>query len=184
MANLTTLLACVAANQLAVATPHGIGRIHSVTLGASGPLFTVDLPQEPRQYEADQLTPILTGFDAFRAAAMRNDIIPLIALQMLASAVANVKLLGRHLRPVMAVTQAIEAPLAGLALNAKGNGRLDWQLNPYWNPSGEYDARQWQPVAVPGLAHFLLSHGYAAGLPAEDWTTEAAAPFFQLPSNN
>lgn len=184
MATLKTLFACLAANQLDVATPAGRGIIHAVIITPSGPAFSVDLAGSTEQYTADRLFPVLKGFVAFRNAAVQNDSVPLQALAMIAQAVAGVSVHGKHLRALMPAIQALDAPLAGLNPKATGHGRIDWQLRPYWNPTGDQDARQWQPVAVPGLAHFLLCHGYAAGLPSPDWITEPGAKIFTMPSLN
>ena len=184
MATLKTLLACLAANQLDVATPGGRGIIHAVTVTNQGATFRVDLARTTEQYTPDQLSPVLKGFIAFRAAAMQNDSVPMQALAMIAEAVAGVRVHGKHVRATIPTTQAIDAPLVTLNPRAQGNGRLDWNLAPHWNPTGEQDARQWQPVPVPGLAHFLLCHGYAAELPGTDWITEQGAKIFELPSLN
>lgn len=184
MATLKTLFACLAANQLDLATPAGRGILHAVAITPSGPAFSVDLAHTTEQYTAEQLFPVLKGFVAFRTAAMRNDAVPLQALGMIAQAVASINVHGKHLYAPMPAIQAIDAPLISLNPKAVGYGRLDWQLRPYWNPTGGEDGRQWQPVAVPGLAHFLLCHGYAAELPATDWITEPGAKIFELPSAN
>lgn len=173
MATLKTLLACFAANQQQqVLTPKGVGTIQSITLSGGNTIFCVDLGGYGYNCKPEEVRPVLKNFTEFRQDAYAGQEAPKGALALIANAVLHVKVAGKQRRPQPPVVIALDASLS-IVKGAKGYGRIDFFFTPYWNPLDDptKDPEQWQPVLVPGLADYLLKHGYAAGLPIEEYVS-------------
>jgi hypothetical protein len=195
MNNLSTLLLAAQYPALTVLCPAGIGRLTNLRLGKA-PLATVTFEDRTKcQVSTDLVRPILKGFVLLRAEAMsgKGVIVDRLLSQVMPIVAAHT-LIGVFKLPINydMTRPTIEAPLDfnGNELVAPGNFgriRVTEDLRIFWQPTNDFNKATpgnedidavdlgWVPLHCVELTNWLLSQGYAAEIPLNEYLTPVAA---------